>query len=80
MWLQGPRAEWADRLLTVTRLALSSDKSTRGYFHGTSACLIALSAAGRYDELIELVQNDVLWSYVLQAVGGEGHGCTRARS
>jgi hypothetical protein len=50
-------------LLNVTRLALSSDKATRGYFHGTSACLSALFAAGRYDELIELVQNDVLWSY-----------------
>ena len=69
-------SEWADRLVNITRLALSSDKSTRGYFHGTSACLSALFTAGRYDELIELVQERRLM--VLQAVGCEGHGCTRA--
>jgi hypothetical protein len=56
-------SEWADRLITITRLTLSPDKLTRGYFHGTSPCLSALFTAGRYDELIELVQNDVLWSY-----------------
>lgn len=61
-------SEWADRLITITRLALSPDKSTRGYFHGTSACLSALFTAGRYDELIELVQSDVLWSYKRWAV------------
>lgn len=54
--------------MTITRLALSSDKSTHGYFHGTSACLSALFTAGRYDELIELVQSDVLWSYKRWAV------------
>jgi hypothetical protein len=29
---------WADRLIGITRLALSPDKNVRGYFHGTSAC------------------------------------------
>jgi hypothetical protein len=70
-------SEWADRLINVTRLALSSDKSTRGYFHGTSACLSALFAAGRYDELIELVQNDILWSYkrwAVKAMAAQGRG------
>ena len=61
-------SEWADRLSNITRLALSPDKSTRGYFHGTSACLSALFSAGRYEELIELVGNDVLWSYKRWAV------------
>jgi hypothetical protein len=61
-------SEWADRLINITRLALSTDKSTRGYFHGTSACLSALFSAGRYDELIELVRNDILWSYKRWAV------------
>jgi hypothetical protein len=61
-------SDWADRLIGITRLALSPDKSTRGYFHGTSACLSALFMAGRYDELIELVRNDVLWSYKRWAV------------
>jgi hypothetical protein len=61
-------SEWADRLINITRLALSTDKATRGYFHGTSACLSALFTAGRYEELIELVKNDVLWSYKRWAV------------
>ena len=61
-------SEWADRLINITRLALSPDKSTRGYFHGTSVCLSALFTAGRYDELIELVHADVLWSYKRWAV------------
>ena len=52
---------WADRLIGVTRLALSPDKSVRGHFHGTSACLSALFAAGRHDELIELVKGDIFW-------------------
>ena len=54
-------SEWADRLIGVTRLALSPDTSVRGYFHGTSACVSALFAAGRYDELIELVHGDIFW-------------------
>jgi hypothetical protein len=58
-------------------LALSSDQSTRGYFHGTSACLSALFTAGRYDELIELVRSDVLWSYkrwAVKALAAQGRG------
>ena len=37
---------WADRLIGITRLAFSPDKTVRGYFHGTSACLSALYTAG----------------------------------
>jgi hypothetical protein len=59
---------WADRLIGITRLALSPDKNVRGYFHGTSACLSALFAAGRYDELIELVRSDIFWPYKRWAV------------
>ena len=43
---------WADRLLGVTRMALSPDKNLRGYFHGTTACLSALYRAERYDEAV----------------------------
>jgi hypothetical protein len=70
-------SDWADRLIGITRLALSPDKATRGYFHGTSACLSALFTAGRYDELIELVRNDVLWSYkrwAVKALAAQGRG------
>lgn len=45
---------WADRLIGITRLAFSPDKNVRAYFHGTSACLSALFAAGRHEELVEL--------------------------
>jgi hypothetical protein len=34
-------------LIGITRLALSPDRSTRGYFHGTSACMSALFTAER---------------------------------
>jgi hypothetical protein len=45
--------------------------------HGTSACLSALATAGRCDELIELVLNDVLWSYqrwAVKAMAAQGRG------
>jgi hypothetical protein len=59
---------WADRLIGVTRLALSPDKNVRGYFHGTTACLSALFTAQRYEELIELVKDDTFWPYKRWAV------------
>lgn len=59
---------WADRLIGITRLALSPDKNVRGHFHGTSACLSALFAAGRHDELVDLVRGDVFWPYKRWAV------------
>ena len=46
----------------------SPDKNLHGYFHGTSACLSALFAARRYDELIELVTGDIFWPYKRWAV------------
>lgn len=61
-------ASWADRLIDITRMALSPDRSLRGYFHGTSACLSALFSAGRYQELIELIGADELWPYKRWAV------------
>lgn len=59
---------WADRLIGITRLALSPDKDVRGYFHGTTACLSALFTAGRYEELMALVQADSFWPYKQWAV------------
>lgn len=59
---------WADRLIGVTRLALSPDKNLHGYFHGTTVCLSALFTAQRYDELIELVKGDIFWPYKRWAV------------
>lgn len=60
---------WADRLIGITRMALSPDPSLRGHFHGTSMCLSALFSAGRYDEIVELVSGDrVIWNYKEWAV------------
>jgi hypothetical protein len=61
-------ATWADRLVGITRMALSPDKRLRGHFPGTSACLSALYAAGRFDELIELLRVDTIWPYKRWAV------------
>jgi hypothetical protein len=46
---------WADRLVGITRMALSPDPNLRGYFPGTSACLSALFCVERYAEIVELV-------------------------
>lgn len=70
------RAEWLERLFEahaadqipyIGRLA-DYWGALRGYFHGTSACLSALLAAGRYDELIELVEAETFWPYKRWAV------------
>ena len=68
-------SDWADRLVGITRMALSSDKSLRGHFHGTTACLSALFRAGRYEEIIDVVQADVIWPYkrwAVKALGAQG--------
>jgi hypothetical protein len=59
---------WADRLIGMTRVALSPDKNMRGYFHGTSACLSALLTAGRHEEILELVEHEDFWPYKRWAV------------
>jgi hypothetical protein len=61
--------QWADRLIGITRTALSPDPSLRGHFHGTSACLGALYRAERYQEIVELVAGDrIIWPYKRWAV------------
>ncbi len=68
---------WADRLLGITRLALSPDKDVRGYFHGTTACLSALYYAGRFEEIVRLLDVDTLWSYkrcAVKALAAMGKG------
>lgn len=54
---------WADRLLEITRRALSPDPRLRGHYRGTEVCLSALYHAGRYEELISLVPADAIWNY-----------------
>jgi hypothetical protein len=66
---------WADRLLEITRLALSPDKSLRGHYHGITACLDALLRAERHAELYEVLQSEKFWSYkrwTVKALAAEG--------
>jgi hypothetical protein len=59
---------WADRLLDITRLALSPDKNLRGHYHGITACLDALLKAERFEELYDVLRLEKFWSYKRWAV------------
>ena len=61
-------SEWADRLVGITRSALSPDKDLHGHFHGTSACFSALYHAQRYEEIVDFLQVDTIWPYKIWAV------------
>ena len=61
-------SEWADRLLGITRAALSPDKNLRGHFHGTTACLAALYRAERYAEILDMLKDEAFWPYKRWAV------------
>ena len=68
-------ATWAEQLIGITRLALSPDRSVRGFFCGTSACLSALYRAEQYQEIIELVGEQDIWPYkrwVVKALAAMG--------
>ncbi|TVR67429.1 MAG: hypothetical protein EA422_00435 [Gemmatimonadales bacterium] len=56
---------WADRLLGLCKLAWSPDPQVRGYFKGTTNCLSSLLAAGRHEELLELLEMApyTMWHY-----------------
>lgn len=52
----GLAARWADDLIHPVRITWSQDRQAGGgYFKGTSACLSAMFAAGRYAEILELL-------------------------
>jgi len=58
-------SRWADRLIGTCKMAWSPDPSLRGFFKGTTNCLSALTAAGRYDDvlaLLEMAPHD-MWHY-----------------
>lgn len=55
---------WADRLIDAVRMAWSRGPGFR-FFHGTTNCLSALVAAGRYDDVLALLELDPypIWHY-----------------
>jgi len=61
-------SHWADELLPITERILDRNKDTHSFFHGTSACLSALYSAGRYDELLHLLEDETFWQYKRWAV------------
>lgn len=61
-------SRWADRLLGITRHALSPDPQRRGHYHGTMMCLTCLFHAERYEELLELLEHERFWPYKRWAV------------
>ena len=61
-------SHWADELICITRQVISPDQDVRSHFHGTSACLSALHSAGRFDELIDLLEEERFWPYRRWAV------------
>ena len=68
-------AGWADRLLDITRMALSPDKNLRGHFHGTTNCLAALYRAERYAEILDILRDEAFWPYkrwAVKAIGAMG--------
>jgi hypothetical protein len=71
---------WADRLLDITRLALSPDKSVRGHFHGTTACLDALLRAERFAELYDVLRLEEFWPHKRWTVFARGFCCRQAVS
>jgi hypothetical protein len=48
-------SRWADRFISVVQLNWSPDMPRGGHFKGTAACLSALYAAGRHDDLLNLL-------------------------
>lgn len=51
-------AQWAVELLPTLQSVWSATAPGHGYFKGTGACLSAMLAAGRYDELLVLIATE----------------------
>ena len=58
-------SRWADALLDTCRMAWSADPHRRGFFKGTTNCLSALLAAGRCEEILDLLEMApfTIWPY-----------------
>ena len=59
---------WADRLLDQTRWALLNDSEEWRFFQGSQACLSALFAAERHEELLAVLARTDFWPYRRWAV------------
>ena len=48
-------SQWADRFIDGARMTWSPDRPRGGHFKGTAACLSALFAAGRHEDILSLL-------------------------
>lgn len=73
-------AHWADELTSTVRLVWTRNAAgEHGFFKGTTACMSALYAARRYDELLALLEianvnwwHDRRWGAMALAARGDG--------
>lgn len=65
---------WADEFLPLVEQVWSPTASGRGYFKGTSIFLASLYAAGRFDELLALIDKAPFKWWHYREWGGEGVG------
>ncbi len=58
-------SRWADSFIGTVRMSWSRDRQVAGFFRGSAACLSALFAAGRFEEILELVDSAPYksWTY-----------------
>jgi hypothetical protein len=49
-------SRWADDFIDLARIAWGPNPEMRGYYKGTTACLSALLKAGRYTEILALLE------------------------
>ena len=58
-------SQWADEFIGIVRLSWSPDPKMRGFFKFTTACLSALHNAGRYEEILSLLEQEPhkMWYY-----------------
>jgi hypothetical protein len=58
-------SHWADEFIGIVRLSWSPDPKMRGFFKFTTACLSALHRAGRYEDLLSLLEQapHKMWYY-----------------
>lgn len=61
-------SRWADELVPMARRALAAERAPGRFFHGTSACLSALLAAGRHADILDLLADEEFWPYRTWAV------------
>lgn len=62
-------SRWADELLGPSRAVWGPDPKRCGFFKGTSSCLSALLAAGRHEELLELLDTAPYKSWTYRQYG-----------